>query len=45
MKKEQMQKKLDALRRDRRSFQKGTSQFMERAKLEQLLDNKLYEKD
>lgn len=45
MTKKQLQDKLARLRKDRRSFHKGTPQYEERLSLEQRLDMHIYEKD
>lgn len=42
--KEELQKQLDKLRRDSRSFRKGTEQYEARIRLEQQLDMGLYDK-
>lgn len=44
-KKRELQLKLDKLRRNERSFKKGTKEFDERIKLEQQIDAHLYDKD
>lgn len=43
--KEELQKKLDKLRKDKRAYQHGTSQFIQRVKLEQQLDMGIYDRE
>lgn len=45
MTKKELQNRLDRLRKDRRSFQKDTEQYLERIRLEQQLDMYIYEKE
>lgn len=44
MNKEQTIKALDRLRKDKRSFHKGTEQYEDRMRLEMILDQHLYDK-
>lgn len=45
LKKKDLQKKLDKLRRNKRAYQRGTHEYEERIRLEQQIDNHLYAKD